>query len=256
MLSIDAMPAVEEHYTMPTEVSFPYGTVSAILTDIEGTTTSISFVQDVLFPYAKQHVAEYVMNHQEELGPLIQEVKEIAAAPDADLEQVIAILLTWMKLDKKITPLKTLQGKMWENGYEQGDFQGHIYEDAYFMLNRWDAIPRYVYSSGSVHAQKLLFSHSDYGDLTPLFAGYFDTTTGPKKEKTSYESIAKKIGVAAESVLFLSDSLEELDAARAAGMQTVLLCRDDAPPAGCAHPVVKTFVQIKLESHLIDSLKP
>jgi enolase-phosphatase E1 len=237
---------IEHHWTKPAQVSC----ISAILTDIEGTTTAISFVHEVLFPYAKKNVADYVRAHHMELGSLLDEVKQIAGTPDADLDQVIETLVTWMNQDKKITPLKTLQGMMWEEGYKRGDFTGHVYEDAYQLMMQWQAqgLPLYIFSSGSVQAQKLLYGFSDFGDMTTLLSGYFDTKTGPKKEASSYTTIADKIGVAPMSVLFLSDTLEELDAAKAAGMQTMLLCREGtAAPANCAHESVNTFDQIVVE---------
>lgn len=245
---MDYATPVEEVCSIPKPITFPFGSVSAILSDIEGTTTSISFVHDVLFPYAKKNVAQYVTEHSQELTSLIDEVKMLSGNPNATLDEVIATLLTWMNQDKKITPLKTLQGMMWESGYKQGDFQGHVYEDAYLFLMKWkeQGIPLYIYSSGSVKAQKLLYGYSTYGDMTPLFSGYFDTTTGPKKESLSYESIAQKMNLAPQSILFLSDSVEELDAAHAAGMQTLLLVRD-GKPASCKHRYVLAFDQINVE---------
>src|SRR3990167_7309294 len=143
--------------------------VEAILTDIEGTTTSISFVHDILFPYAKEHVQAYlVMYHNEPVvAQIINEVARMAQISNGDLPGVTQTLLTWMEQDKKITPLKTLQGMMWKTGYERNDFQGHVYGDAFQELKRWkeQGLALYVYSSGSVSAQKLLFSHSTYGDL-------------------------------------------------------------------------------------------
>jgi enolase-phosphatase E1 len=203
--------------------------VDAIVTDIEGTTTSISFVHDTLFPYAKQTVGEYVLAHSEEprVQKILLEVQEIA---NVSAEEVVPTLLSWMEQDKKISPLKTLQGLMWEEGYRRGDFQGHVYEDAYEMLSKWhdQGMPLYVYSSGSVLAQKLLFSHSTKGDMTPLFLDYFDTKVGGKKERDSYLAIANQIGVSPDRILFLTDSTDEVKAAVEAGMQTVLISRDGA----------------------------
>lgn len=229
--------------------AYAQGPVEAILTDIEGTTTSISFVHEVLFPYAKEHVQEYLLAHGHEpaLEQIIAEVKEISQSPESDLEQVGRILLSWMEQDKKITSLKTLQGMMWKDGYERGDFLGHVYEDAFQKLQEWNSrgLSLYVYSSGSVPAQKLLFSHSSYGDLTPLFSGYFDTKVGGKKESSSYCTIVQQLGLSADKVLFLSDVVEELDAAKLAGMQTMLISREEAP-ANCSHGSVTNFCQISV----------
>jgi enolase-phosphatase E1 len=221
--------------------------VDAIVTDIEGTTTSISFVHDTLFPYAKQHVQEYVETHENEpnVRKILKEVQELASVSS---EEVVSTLLTWMEQDKKITPLKTLQGLMWEDGYRRGAFQGHVYEDAYEQMKQWkgQGIPLYVYSSGSVFAQNLLFSHSTHGDMSPLFSNYFDTKIGGKKESASYRTIAEKIGIAPEQILFLSDSIDELNAAREVGIQTILLCRDDEPSKNCDHPSVTSFYEISI----------
>ncbi|RZF64379.1 acireductone synthase [Sphingomonas populi] len=193
----------------------------AILTDIEGTTTSLSFVADILFPYARAHLPAYVAAHPAEAAPILAEVE--AAEPG----DPIATLLRWIDEDRKATPLKTLQGMIWADGYASGAFTGHVYADAVAALRRWHAagVALYVFSSGSVAAQKLLFGYSDAGDLTPLFSGYFDTTTGPKREAASYAKIADAIGVAADEVLFLSDIAEEIAAARSAGMEALLIDR-------------------------------
>ena len=148
-------PPIEHHWQKPAEIQ----SVAAILTDIEGTTTSISFVHDVLFPYAKANVVSYVLAHQSELGSIIEEVRQIINTPDAPLDQVIATFTAWMDEDKKITPLKTLQGMMWEEGYRKGDFEGHVYEDAYQRITHWHGcgLPIYIYSSGSVPGPKTHF---------------------------------------------------------------------------------------------------
>ena len=236
-------------FSLCTFAAYAIGPVEAVLTDIEGTTTSISFVHDVLFPYAKEHVRDYLFAHYNEppVAQVIDEVMRIEKIPDADLTQVIQALLTWMNQDKKITPLKTLQGMMWKTGYDQGDFQGHVYEDAFQELKHWEeqGLALYVYSSGSVPAQKLLFSHSTYGDLTPLFSGYFDTKVGGKKESDSYRKIAEQLELAPEKILFLSDTIEELDAAQEAGMQTILILREGTTaPVNCPHSSAPNFLHI------------
>ncbi|QBM74732.1 acireductone synthase [Sphingomonas sp. AAP5] len=195
--------------------------MKAILTDIEGTTSSIAFVAEVLFPYARTHLADYVAAHPAETAPILAEV--VAIEPG----DPVATLTRWIDEDRKATPLKTLQGMIWADGYAAGAFTGHVYADAVAGLRRWHAagVKLYVFSSGSVAAQKLLFGHSDAGDLTALFSGYFDTTTGPKREAASYAIIAAAIGVEASAVLFLSDTPEEVAAARAAGMDALLIDR-------------------------------
>ena len=207
-------------------------TPGAILTDIEGTTSSIRFVHDVLFPYAKAALPDFLRKHHRDanVAEPVEATRREIGDPDADLERVIETLLCWIDEDRKATPLKALQGLVWQNGYRAGDFTGHVYDDAVRGLRRWrDAgIPLYVYSSGSVKAQQLLFGHSDAGDLTPLFAGYFDTRVGHKRETASYVAIAKSIGLPTAEILFLSDVVEELDAAAAAGMRTIQLVRDEA----------------------------
>ncbi len=219
--------------------------IKAILTDIEGTTSSLSFVKDVLFPYAHTHMAVFVRAHAHEAAvrKWLDEVRQTLGGR-ADDEKVIAQLVQWIDEDKKVTPLKALQGMIWEAGYRQGDFKGHVYEDAVQKLEEWRAqgLKLYVFSSGSVQAQKLLFTHSEYGDLTPLFSGYFDTTAGAKREPGSYRKIAADIGLPPGDILFLSDIKEELDAARNADMQTVWLLREGDLPA--AHPQARSFDEI------------
>lgn len=218
--------------------------IRAILTDIEGTTSSLSFVKDVLFPYSRERLPDFVRGHSDdpEVVRLLGETGAMGGF-EPDTERAIAQLLAWIAEDRKAPPLKALQGMTWEAGYREGAFFGHIYEDAVRKLREWQAagVALYVFSSGSVHAQKLLFAHTVYGDLTPLFSGYFDTRTGPKQEAGSYREIARRIGLAPESLLFLSDIVAELDAAQAAGFATCLLARDSAAPATDDHPVAGDF---------------
>jgi len=223
--------------------------IKAIVTDIEGTTSSLSFVKDVLFPYARANLADYVRSHAQDaqVKKLLSDVVKEAGA-ELSTEQIIAQLIQWLDEDKKITPLKSLQGLIWEAGYLKGDFKGHLYPDAVENLQAWKAsgLDLYVYSSGSVHAQKLLFAHTDYGDLTPLFSGYFDTHIGNKREQSSYSKIAAQIAVPASRLLFLSDIKEELDAAKAAGFVTLWLTRDSTPDAQAEHRQVSSFDQITI----------
>lgn len=224
--------------------------VRAIVTDIEGTTSSISFVHEILFPYSRRELPSFIRSHQHDqiVAKCLDDVRREVGKP-LSVDQVIAQLETWIEQDKKITPLKALQGMVWENGYRKGDFKGHIYPDAFTHLKRWHdkGLKLYVYSSGSVHAQKLLFEHTEYGDLTGLFSGYFDTSIGHKREPSAYQAILRALELPGEQVLFLSDIKQELDAARAAGMKTAWLIRkqaqsDNFPP----HPQATTFDEVRL----------
>lgn len=223
--------------------------VKAIVTDIEGTTTALSFVKDVLFPYAREKLPEFVRSHAEDpqVQSILNDAQREIGAP-LDIEGIIAQMIGWIDADRKITPLKALQGLIWDYGYLQGEFTGHVYADAAEFLNKWHAqgIALYVYSSGSVHAQKLLFGHSDAGDLTPLFSGYFDTNIGGKRETASYRRIAGEIGLAPETILFLSDIKEELDAAREAGFQTYWLVREQRPDPEAPHRQAAGFEEITM----------
>lgn len=217
--------------------------VSAVVTDIEGTTGSIAFVKDVLFPYAEARLKQFVAENGAAVGSLLGEVRAIAKSELSDM-QAAEQLLAWSREDRKIGPLKTLQGLIWKEGYASGELKGHVYPDAVAALRAWHAIglPLYVYSSGSIAAQKLLFGHTDYGDLTPLFSGYFDTTTGPKLEPASYAAIATHIGKPPKHLLFLSDHPGETAAADAAGWQTRLIDRE-----GRTSGAVESFDELDLE---------
>lgn len=220
--------------------------IKAILTDIEGTTSAVSFVFDVLFPFARKHLPGFVRQNagQPAVAQQLQAVRDQAGEPDADVERVIAILLEWIAEDRKATPLKALQGMVWEQGYNAGQLKGHVYPDAVDALKHWhqQGYRLYVYSSGSIQAQQLIFGCSEAGDLSGLFSGYFDTTSGPKREAQSYQTIAQAIGCPAGDILFLSDIVEELDAARAVGMATCGLARDGGALAG--HRQVASFALI------------
>jgi enolase-phosphatase E1 len=225
--------------------------IKAIVTDIEGTTTSLSFVKDVLFPYARTHLPDFVRKNQND--PQIKQLLDDTcneAGIKPGIENAISQLIRWIEQDKKITPLKALQGLIWEAGYRQGDFKGHVYQDAIDNLKSWksEGIFLYIYSSGSVLAQKLLFEHTESGDLTPLFSGFFDTQIGGKKEADSYRNIAEAIGYPAETILFLSDIKEELDAAKSANFLTVWLTRDKLPDVHAEHPQAQDFNAINIHT--------
>lgn len=226
---------------------------AAILTDIEGTTGSTAFVKDVLFPYARAHIAGYVAQHRDDPDVVraLHDAALLAGEPGADEARIIDMLKAWIDEDRKATPLKTLQGLIWTEGYERTGLRGHVYDDAVAGLRRWHAagIKLYVYSSGSIRAQQLLFGHSTAGDLRGLFEGYFDTTIGAKTEPSSYAKIAAAAGLRPADLLFLSDREAELDAAHAAGCGVAALLRsNDAPPgATSAYPAFASFADIEAE---------
>lgn len=229
--------------------------IRAILTDIEGTTSSISFVKDVLFPYARRALPGFVAARGKE--PNVRKWLDAVAVENGGACQdsvIVEVLQGWIDEDRKHTALKALQGMIWADGYKSADFTSHMYPDAAPALQRWkDAGLRlYVYSSGSVPAQRLLFGHSDAGDLTELFSGFFDTEVGGKREAASYQRIGESIGLPGDEIVFLSDVVEELDAAREAGLGTVLLDRREDYPqpregeAAHGHRRATSFDQIEI----------
>jgi enolase-phosphatase E1 len=218
-----------------------------ILTDIEGTTTSIDFVVKTLFPYFRQHVHAFVAQHvaQPSVQTAIADTQQTIwveenrrISPDEAIEQ----LITWSISDRKHTALKALQGEVWREGYLSGALKGHLYADVLPTLRRWQAagIQMGVYSSGSVAAQKLLFGYSVEGDITPFFSHYFDTHIGHKREVAAYQNIIKALDILPQEILFLSDVAAELDAAQAAGMMTCQLVREKTV-ASEQHRVARDF---------------
>ena len=226
---------------------------TTILTDIEGTTSSISFVKDVLFPFARKALPGFVRARGDE--PDVRRWLDAVAIEHGamcDDAMIVETLQGWIDEDRKHTALKALQGMIWREGYLSGELQADLYPDAASALRRWhDAGHRLaVYSSGSVAAQQLLFAHTDAGDLTPLFDAFFDTEVGHKREAGSYRTIAGRLGCAPDAIVFLSDVVEELDAAREAGLATVLVDRREDYPeprlgdAAHGHRRVESFTDI------------
>lgn len=220
----------------------------AVLLDIEGTTTSISFVYETLFPFARANLARFLEDHWGD--PDVRsdvEALRAQAVVDASLEGAIAIpagfgadaqaatlasVLWQMDTDRKTTGLKSLQGKIWHDGYVNGVLRSHLFDDVAPALSAWEeaGIPVHIYSSGSIAAQKLLFGHSSAGDLRQKLAGYYDTTLGPKKSPQSYRSIAEDLRTPPSELLFATDSLAEADAADAAGLKVVISVRPGNHP--------------------------
>jgi enolase-phosphatase E1 len=233
-------------------VPLPEG-VRAVLTDIEGTTTPLSFVVDVLFPFARERLEDACASKDPRFADAVRQLRQEheaerrsgAQVPDFGEGAPYARYL--MELDRKSTGLKALQGLIWEEGYRTGELQGDVYPDVPEALRAWRerGIRARVFSSGSVLAQKLLFGHTPYGDLLPCFEGYHDTTTGPKREARAYAAIAESFGLPPGEILFLSDVVEELDAAREAGMRTGLFLRPGNKPAEPgSHPVYRNFSEL------------
>lgn len=206
--------------------------IKYILTDIEGTTTSVKFVYEVLFPYFREHIGELKsITNLEQVQTAFRQTVELSQSLENKklntVDDILNTLYRWSEEDRKITPLKTVQGILWDKGYRSGEIKGHVYGDVRSSLEKWQAqgLKMGVFSSGSIAAQKLIFGFSEAGDLTPMFSNYFDTTTGGKREIETYPKIASALELPSDQILFLSDIVEELEAADKAGMQTVQLVR-------------------------------
>lgn len=223
--------------------------ISNLLLDIEGTTCPVSFVGDILFPYAAAQLQPYIEQHhnevdiqhilqrameeynQDESWPPGDGKKTLLSDPSEDRESIASYLLHLINIDKKSTALKDLQGRIWKQGYSDGDIKSTLFSETATCLNDWTSmgLTLAVYSSGSIEAQQLLYQHTPSGDLRSMFSHWFDTHTGPKKEKNSYTLICEKMTVAPDKVLFISDSGDECDAAQQAGLRTLFSRRNGNP---------------------------
>ena len=226
-----------------------------ILLDVEGTTSSIAFVYDVLFAYAKEHIAAFLEQHATDPA-----VAEAAAALAAETgcsnsldtadgrSSLVLAALDLINRDIKSTPLKALQGMIWRAGFESGQLTAHVFDDVPPALEQWadSGLDVRIYSSGSIEAQKLFFGHTAAGDLTGHLRGHYDTTTGPKREQASYTAIAADMGLPPRQILFISDVGAELDAARAAGMATAAAIRPDNRPLESLydHETIRSFAEV------------
>ncbi len=223
----------------------------AILLDIEGTTTPIAFVHDVLFSYARDHVREFLAaNPATEDIALLREEHSLDvsdAPPLTDEIESIAAYVEWLiKLDRKSTALKSLQGKIWRQGYQDGSLKSQVFADVAPAFARWRerGLKISIFSSGSVLAQQLLFAHTEVGDLTPYIDSYFDTKVGKKGDAESYRKIAEALDTPAHEILFISDIGAELDAAHQAGMRTLLSVRPGNSDQPQVYPSIRTFDSI------------
>ncbi len=221
--------------------------VTYILLDIEGTTTSVSFVYDTLFPYFTKYFPAYAAAHRNEPAfcDRLAQVQDIVLREDGrtiSTDAAEQVLLDWTVADRKETNLKAMQGEVWRNGYAAGALKGHVYPDVRPALERWTArgLRVGIYSSGSVDAQKLLFGHSEAGDLLPFLSDHFDTHIGPKRAPEAYRAIAEALGLPPSDILFCSDVEAELDAARSAGLQTLQIVRPGTQASG-HHPTAPDF---------------
>lgn len=249
------------------------------LLDIEGTVAPISFVTETLFPYARKHFEEFLWrvvpelketqlgNNNPEAAPIFmdmmmlglenraetnpeapqilppeaRDLQCVSMTPKYGIPRVLEYIYWLMDRDRKSTALKSLQGKIWKEGYERGELQSVIFDDVPETFARWSKQARIaIYSSGSAEAQKVFFRHSNHGDLTAMISGYFDTRTGPKQASGSYQAITSQMNVAPGEVLFFSDVVRELDAAREAGCRTRLIIRPGNPPVGDGNGHVST----------------
>jgi enolase-phosphatase E1 len=205
--------------------------VQWILTDIEGTTTEVSFVYDILFPYFRSHMDEWKTVDSDQMNQVLEQTRALVLEEQSinlsNKEAIFDQLRQWSIEDRKVTPLKTFQGMVWEQGFKSGAIRGHMYPDVKPALERWVemGMKLAIFSSGSIAAQKQLFGFSTEGDLTPYFSAYFDTTTGMKRDEQTYHLIVQQLHTSANSVLFLSDIHQELEAAKEAGMRTLQLVR-------------------------------
>jgi enolase-phosphatase E1 len=238
-------------------------TITVILLDIEGTTTPVDFVYHVLFPFARDHVGEFIEENPEAVRADIEHLRAeheadlkrglkppswAGESPSSQVKSVVGYVHWLMDQDRKATALKSLQGKIWQRGYQTGALHSQVYEDVPRAFARWQSQKKAIsiYSSGSVLAQKLLFAHTVEGDLTGYISNYFDTNVGPKTSAESYRSIATNLQVPGSEILFVSDVTAELDSAQSAALQAALCVRAGhaEPMASRAFPVIRTFDEI------------
>jgi enolase-phosphatase E1 len=255
-------------------ISHNESSASLILLDIEGTTTPIDFVYKKLFPFARARVSDY-LGHNWDAPEVRSCLAQLRAERSADasqglnppplappappappegessseqIESTVAYIHWLMDRDRKSTPLKAIQGRIWQEGYQAGALLSEVFEDVPPAFARWRGKNKLIciYSSGSALAQKLLFAHTTAGDLTSYIYRYFDTTIGHKIEVDSYRRIAEELRLAPSEILFISDVIAELDAARAAGMKTILAMRPGNRQVELPvnHPSVDNFASL------------
>jgi enolase-phosphatase E1 len=222
--------------------------VRAVLTDLEGTAIPMSFMNGTLISLARERLGSYIVEHAEDgdVEDALWEAGRLMGGYQLKPAEAEALLLRWMKQDRKTPPLKVIQGLIWQEGYDAGQIRSEIYPDVADSLKAWSAagLRLFVYSSNSELAQKLILRHAPSGDLTSLFEGFFDTTAGQKIEPASYTAICEKLGLPAASILVICDNEEELDTAKSVGMATARVVREGNVKS--RHPVVPDFPSLKL----------
>jgi enolase-phosphatase E1 len=233
-------------------------TLKVVLLDIEGTTTPVDFVYKILFPYARVRVRDFLAVHsadaREDIDGLREENRKdierglnppviVDSGQDALVDSLAAYAQWLIDSDRKSTPLKSIQGKIWEAGYRAGHLRAQVYEDVPRAFHKWrdEGKAICIYSSGSALAQRLLFAHTEAGDLTPMIDRYFDTNIGAKIESESYLRIAAALERNSPDIVFISDMTAELDAARLAGFQSLLCIR----PGNRPQPNADLYVAIR-----------
>lgn len=224
--------------------------VRAVLIELEGAAVPMAFVTGTLTPLAQARLAAFIAEHASDpdVEDALEETGRLLGGFDLKLEEAEALLLRWMKQNRKATPLKTIQGLIWRESYEAGSIKSELYPDVAESLRSWASSGRrlFVYSSNSRLAQQLMLSHSASGDLTSLFEEFFDTSIGQKIEPASYRAICERLDLPSGSVLALSGDGEELDAAQSAGLATTLIAREG--PAASRHAVSPDFASLNLRS--------
>ncbi len=235
-----------------------------ILLDIEGTTSSVSFVYDVMFPFVRRELDAYLETHwaEPELTAAVAQIAQdaghdslsawVGENAEDQRKAVTTNVLELMDNDVKATGLKMLQGQIWKSGFESGELVAHVYDDVVPAIHSWKSVDCDVriYSSGSVPAQRLFFGHTEQGDLLALLSAHYDTQVGSKRESSSYQTIVADFGLPAEEVLFLSDVVAELDAAKGAGLQTGWCVRPGNAPEDAVHdhPKITSFDQVVISA--------
>ncbi len=219
--------------------------VKYVLMDVEGTTSDIAFVKNVLFPYSAREMRNFVSSNKNN-SEIRACLKETGRGSD---DEAIDQLLTWIHEDVKHPTLKNIQGRIWEKGFKTKVYKAHLYDDVVGAWETWKSagLRLGIYSSGSVNAQHLFFEYNEKGNLLSYLENFFDLDVGSKREVNSYRTIAKKLNLAASEIVFLSDIVEELDAAREAGLKTIHVVRPGTP-AQDRHPQVQTFNEILIRN--------